>query len=74
VVLMDDNPGKVAKAIQLSKKIAEIVRQNVCLALAVKLMVLLLAALGVGPMWLAVFADVGVMLLSVLNATRGIWL
>lgn len=70
IVLMDDDPKKLAEAITVSRKTLNIVRENVVFALAVKAAVLLLAACGIGPMWLAVFADVGVMVLAVLNAMR----
>ena len=72
IVLMDDDPLKLARAIELSRRTLRIVRENVVFALAVKAAVLILAALGIGPMWLAVFADVGVMVLAVLNATRAL--
>ncbi len=70
VVLMDDDPRKIATAICISKKCMRIVRENIWLALGVKALCLLLGALGIGGMWLAVFADVGVMVLAVLNAIR----
>ena len=70
VVLMDDNPYKVATAISISRRTIAIARQNVVFAIAVKVAVLLLAALGVATMWMAVFADVGVTVLAVVNATR----
>ncbi len=72
VVLMDDNPAKVALAVALARRTHAIARQNIAGALAVKLAVLLLAALGIATMWLAVFADVGVTVLAVLNATRAL--
>ena len=70
VVLMDDNPEKLAQAIQISRKTMRIVTQNIVFALAVKAIVLALGAFGVATMWEAVFADVGVSLLAVLNALR----
>ncbi|MBQ2061921.1 MAG: cadmium-translocating P-type ATPase [Oscillospiraceae bacterium] len=70
VVLMDDDPLKIAKAIRISRKCLRIVRENIAFALGVKLVCLLLAALGLAGMWLAVGADVGVMILAVLNAIR----
>ncbi len=70
LVLMDDDPEKVAKAIRISRKCMRIVRQNIVFALAVKLACLILGACGIGNMYLAVFADVGVMVLAVLNAIR----
>ena len=70
VVLMDDDPLKIAKAIRISRKCLRIVRENIIFALGVKLVCLLLAAFGAAGMWLAIAADVGVMILAVLNATR----
>ena len=70
VVLMEDNPLKVAKAIRISKRCMRIVKQNIIFALLVKIVSILLAAAGLADMWLAVFADVGVMVLAVLNAVR----
>ena len=70
VVLMDDDPMKIAKAIRISRKCLGIVKQNIILALGVKLLCLLLAALGIANMWVAIIADVGVMILAVLNAIR----
>jgi len=70
VVLMDDEPGKIAKAIAIASKCMRIVRQNIIFAIGVKLLCLLLTALGLTGMWLAIFADVGVMVIAVLNAMR----
>ena len=70
VVLMDDKPSKIALAIRIAAKTIRIARENIIFAIAVKLAVLLLAAFGFAPMWLAVFADVGVMVLAVMNAAR----
>ena len=70
VVLMDDDPRKVATAIRIARKTVGISKQNICFAIAVKVAVLLLAAFGLAPMWLAVFADVGVTVIAVLNAMR----
>ena len=70
VVLMDDDPVKIAKAIRIGRKCMAIVRENIVFALGVKLACLLLAALGLANMWLAIAADVGVMILAVLNAIR----
>ena len=70
VVLMDDDPLKIAKAIKISRKCLGIVRQNIVFAIGVKILCLLLAALGIADMWLAIAADVGVMILAVLNAIR----
>jgi len=70
VVLMDDDPVKIARAIRISRKCLRIVKENIVFALGVKLVCLLLAAVGVANMWVAVAADVGVMILAVLNAIR----
>lgn len=70
VVLMDDNPEKIALSIQISRKCLRIVYQNIVFALGVKGLCLILGALGIANMWLAIFADVGVMVLAVLNAIR----
>ena len=72
VVLMDDKPSKIALAIRIARRTLAIARQNVWLAIGVKLAVLLLAAFGVATMWMAVFADVGVTVLAVLNAMRAL--
>ena len=73
VVLMDDNPLKVSKAIRIARKCMTIVRENIVFALGIKLICLVLGALGIANMWLAVFADVGVMILAVLNAIRALF-
>ena len=70
VVLMDDDPMKIAQAIKISRKCLRIVKQNIAFALGVKVLCLLLAAIGVANMWVAIIADVGVMILAVLNAIR----
>ena len=70
IVLMDDDPAKIAKAILLSRKCIGIVYQNIYFAIGVKVLCLILVAVGMANMWLAIFADVGVMVLAVLNATR----
>ena len=70
VVLMDDDPRKIALAIALSRKCLRIVYQNIAFAIGVKGVCLVLGALGVAGMWAAIFADVGVMVLAVLNAIR----
>ncbi len=72
IVLMDDKPSKIAKAIEISKGTLRIVRQNIVFALGVKALVLILSALGLSTMWEAVFADVGVLILAVLNASRAL--
>ena len=73
IVLMDDDPAKIAKAIRISRKCLGIVYQNIVFAIAVKLLALVLVAFGVANMWLAIFADVGVMVLAVLNAIRAMF-
>lgn len=70
IVLMDDNPLKVAEAIRISRKCLRIVYENIAIAIGVKGICLVLGALGIANMWLAIFADVGVMILAVLNAIR----
>ena len=72
VVLMDDEPGKIAKAIRISRKCLRIVKENIWFAIAVKLLCLALGALGLAGMWAAIFADVGVMVIAVLNALRAL--
>ena len=73
VVLMYDDPMQIAKAIKISRKCLGIVYQNIVFAIGVKLICLLLGALGIANMWLAIFADVGVMILAVLNAIRALF-
>ena len=70
VVLMDDKPSNIAKAIRIARKTMRIVWQNIVFALGVKIVILILAALGIANMWLAVFGDVGVAILAILNAMR----
>ena len=72
IVLMDDKPSKIAKAMEISKRTLRIVRQNIVFALAVKLLVLMLTPFGLANLWEAVFADVGVMVLAILNASRAL--
>ena len=72
VVLMDDKPSKIALAIRIARRTLSIARQNVAFAIGVKVAVLILAAVGIATMWLAVFADVGVTVLAVLNAMRAL--
>ena len=72
IVLMDDDPMQIAKAIKISRKCLAIVYQNIVFSIAVKLACLILVALGVANMWLAIFADVGVMILAILNAIRAL--
>ena len=73
VVLMDDDPLKIAKAVRISRKCLRIVYENIWFAIGIKAICLLLGALGIANMWLAVFADVGVMILAVLNAIRALF-
>ncbi len=73
VVIMDDDPSKIAKAIGIAKKCIRIVYENIIFALAVKFVCLVLGALGIADMWLAIFADVGVMILVVINAMRAMY-
>lgn len=73
VVLMDDNPLKIPKAIKISRKCLGIVYQNIVFAISVKVLALVCVALGVANMWIAVFADVGVMILAILNAIRALF-
>ncbi|MCQ2232124.1 MAG: heavy metal translocating P-type ATPase, partial [Paludibacteraceae bacterium] len=70
VVLMDDQPSKIAEAIRIAKKTLSIARQNVIFSIGIKIAVLLLATVGIANMGLAIFADVGVTILAVLNAMR----
>ena len=72
VVLMDDDPMKISKAIRIARKCIRIVNENIWFAIGVKLACLLLGALGIANMWVAIFADVGVMVLCVLNAVRAL--
>ena len=72
VVLMDDNPRNIAKAINIAKKCMSIVYENIIFAIGIKAMCLLLGAVGIANMWFAIFADVGVMILAVLNAIRAL--
>ena len=72
IVLMDDKPSKIAQAMKISRRTLGIVRQNIIFALAVKGLVLILSAMGLSNMWEAVFADVGVAVLAILNAMRAL--
>jgi len=72
VVLMDDDPAKIALAMRISRRTLRIVYENIVFALAVKAVCLVLGAIGIANMWLAIGADVGVMVLAVLNATRAL--
>ncbi|MGN0131593.1 MAG: heavy metal translocating P-type ATPase [Lachnospiraceae bacterium] len=73
IVLMDDDPMKIAKAIKISRKCIGIVYQNIVFAIGIKIICLILGALGIANMWLAIFADVGVMVIAVLNAIRALF-
>ena len=73
VVLMDDDPMKISRAIRISRKCLAIVNQNTWFSIGIKLVVLLLGAIGIANMWFAIFADVGVMILAVLNAMRALF-
>ena len=70
VVLMDDDPLGVPKAMDIARRTMKIVKENIAFAIGVKILILILAAFGIADMWLAVFGDVGVLILAVLNATR----
>ncbi len=72
VVIMDDEPSKIVDAIQIARKTMQIVRQNIVFAIGVKILVLILVALGYASMWAAVFGDVGVSVLAILNAIRAL--
>lgn len=73
VVLMDDDPVKIAKAVKISRKCLKIVYQNIAFAISVKVLALIFVAFGVANMWIAIFADVGVMIIAVLNAIRALF-
>ena len=72
IVLMDDDPLKISKAIKIAKKCIHIVYENIYFAIGIKLVCLILGAIGIANMWLAIFADVGVMIIAVLNAIRAL--
>lgn len=72
IVLMDDDPRKISKAIRISRKALRIVHENICFAIGVKVICLVLAAVGIANMWFGIFADVGVMVIAVLNAIRAL--
>ena len=72
IVLMDDDPLKIAKGIKISRKCLRIVKENIWLAIGIKVLCLLLGAVGLANMWMAIFADVGVMILAILNAIRAL--
>ena len=72
IVLMDDDPLKISKAIKIAKKCIRIVYENIYFAIGIKLVCLVLGAIGIANMWVAIFADVGVMIIAVLNAIRAL--
>jgi Cd2+/Zn2+-exporting ATPase len=72
VVLMDDDPLKISKAIKISRKCLRIVYENIYFAIGIKIICLILGAVGIANMWIAIFADVGVMVIAVLNAIRAL--
>ena len=72
IVLMDDDPAKIAKAIKIARKCMAIVYENIVFAIAVKVITLILSAFGLAQMWMAIFADVGVMVIAVINAIRAL--
>jgi len=72
IVLMDDDPRKISKAIRISRKALRIVHENICFAIGVKVLCLVLVAVGIANMWFGIFADVGVMVIAVLNAIRAL--
>ena len=67
---MDDKPSKIAKAINIARHTISIARQNIIIAIAIKIAILVLAAFGLAPMWLAVFGDTGVLIICIANSTR----
>ena len=73
IVLMDDDPLKISKAIKIARKCIRIVYENIYFAIGIKVLFLLLGAIGIANMWMAIFADVGVMILAVLNAIRALF-
>ena len=73
VVLMDDDPLKIAKAIRIARKCLRIVYENICFAIGIKLLCLFLVTIGIANMWMGIFADVGVMVIAVLNAIRALF-
>ena len=74
IVIMDDDLRKIALGIKIAKKTLWLAKENVVLAIAIKVLVMILSTLGLVGLWLAVFADVGVTVLAVLNALRGMWI
>ena len=74
IVLMDDDPLKISQAIGIARKCMRIVRENIVFAIGIKVLVLILSAFGLANMWMAIFADVGVMILAVINAMRALYI
>jgi len=70
VVIMNDEPSKIIDAIKLSRKTMKIVKQNIIFAICIKIIVLILCAIGIASMWMAVFGDVGVSIIAILNSLR----
>ena len=73
IVLMDDDPLKISKAIKIARKCIRIVYENIYFAIGIKVLCLILGAVGIANMWMAIFADVGVMIIAVLNAIRALF-
>ena len=73
IVLMDDDPLKISKAIKIARKCIRIVYENIYFAIGIKVLCLILGAIGIANMWMAIFADVGVMIIAVLNAIRALF-
>ena len=73
IVIMDDNPVGISEALKISKKCMRIVKQNICFSIGIKALCLVLGAFGIANMWFAIFADVGVMVIAVLNAMRALY-
>ena len=73
IVLMDDDPLKISKAIKIARKCIRIVYENIYFAIGIKLICLVLGAIGIANMWVAIFADVGVMVIAVINAIRALF-
>ena len=73
VVIMDDDPLKIPRAVKIARKCLKIVKQNIYLAIGIKILCMILGAVGIANMWFAIFADVGVMILAVMNAIRALF-
>ena len=74
VVLMDDDPLKISRAVKIARKCLNIVKENIGLAIGVKVLCMILGAIGLANMWFAIFADVGVMVLAVMNSIRALFI